>query len=105
MTARSRIDRRDKAANRCAEGSSWTELLIGAPKARHLHSLRPPWGPISFDPMAASRAASSREATVTPHRGGEAANLYYKMKSHTESFICNLVLLAARLRQTPKAVF
>ena len=33
--AASRIDRMDKAANRCAEGASWTEMLIGVLKARH----------------------------------------------------------------------
>ena len=29
-------------------------LLFGAPKAGHLSTLRPPWGPNSFAPMEAS---------------------------------------------------
>ena len=49
-----RIDRSDRASNRCSEGERWTELLIGAPKARDLPTWRTTWGPTSFAPMAAS---------------------------------------------------
>ena len=50
------------------------ELLIGAPKAQHLATFRPPWGPISIAPMA----ANSREATVTARRRGETDSPTYK---------------------------
>ena len=61
MAMSRRIDRSERAANRCTEGASYTDLLIVAPKEQHLPTRRPPWGPTSFAPMV----ASSREATVT----------------------------------------
>ena len=36
MAVSSKIDSGDIDANQCVEGASWTELLIGAPQARHL---------------------------------------------------------------------
>ena len=54
MAASSRIDK-------------GTELIISAPKARHLPILRPQWGSTSFDSMAASSMIDRGDRTRAGH--------------------------------------
>ena len=54
----------------CCRVSQSTELVTSV-KA-DLSTWKPPWGPTSFDPIA----ASNLDASVTLHRGGEANRLF-----------------------------